>query len=745
MARLGTTKSGGLMSTLIQHLGSNATPSTTAAMNISNESLGFVASGNLENSHASGFARDFDTVLATVREGVKTALATGTASNEERLLGIGGTGTDAQLQAAAYIQMAVSQDKESIKQFHKRGIDTSVSNEEKVAVIGMPTGSGFQYLEANPSLESFDARNIEKMRGINVAVAFAAAIQDEYGEAFYRTVTVTSDTAGFEIETRHTVVEREIEHPQTGQWNGWTQHNLIDAFTDSTILLDDSTKIYPQVIVGDDESEMLFADKADVAPKQILANGGALIWSSMLRPGVSIPLLGVGYNEKIPGKLDQVASIDGDVRLDNVAFKITSSSGESIIPFNTSAFDGNGFYKSATGRDRRMSLDFPFNDFYLDATTLDKDGNPAAALSFLGTGAYTDLNLRLGGLIAGELDTEFGSVLVNPASASVRGVRRILGENDYENITDKVTIKAVSGEITKIELVGFEVDARRANLERRQMGIFCNTVVERTRYMVPLHPPVSIRRPITDTTSTIDVNSALHVVRARNSQHAVSQQFETREVLRQAVRHISYTTPTDKAPTIYGFGRLLVRPVLLEDTVNVADIIQNTASMTQTQNVAAVLFNKIRYMVTKAYTESRYQIALDAINGTAGERPTVVIGTDPTTASYLQVEGDPRAFAALGFKHRIVVSYDFRHRNKIVCGFVRENTSEIDVMSNGVMANIPELVTQIVLPYNGGNTDTTQVQGRTRHIPLLPIQVWLDVEGLEDAASDRADFKVDMG
>lgn len=60
------------------------------------------------------------------------------------------------------------------------------------------------------------------------------------------------------------------------------------------------------------------------------------------------------------------------------------------------------------------------------------------------------------------------------------------------------------------------------------------------------------------------------------------------------------------------------------------------------------------------------------------------------------------------------------------------------------MANIPELVTQIAMPYNGGFADTTQVQGRTRHIPLLPIQVWIDIEGLEQAASDRVDFKTTM-
>lgn len=745
MAILISGNSQGIIPALVERFGKSSSPSSAVSTNISTESMDFVVTGVRQENNRT-WQNDFNKVCDSIRADVKGLALDGVvASSEEKDLGFeNGAATEAQINAAAYIHMAVTASKENLVEFFKRGIDTSVESAKDVTVFGMPTGDGFQYLEANTSLESFDARNLEKMRGINVAVAFAAAIQDEYGEAFFRTVTVTSDTAGFEIETRISVVEKEIEHPQTGQWTGWKQHNLIDAFTDPTILLDDSTKLYPQVLVGNPESEMLFVPVTDIAPRAIIANGGAPIQTAPLRVGVSIPLLGVSYNEKIPGKQDQVVSIDGDVRIDKAYFKVTTASGSSIIAFNAAAFDGNGFLKSAQFRDRRLALDFPFNDFMLDGETLDIAGVPAVALDFMRVGANADMDLRIGGLIGGELDTEWGNVLVNPAVGELRGVRVIRGENDYENVTDKTVISAINAQLQKIELIGYEVDGRRANLDRRQMGIFTNTVTERVRYQIPLHPPVSIRRPLTDTSNTADMASALHAVRTRNSLHAVSMMFNIRENLRQAVKHISYTTPTDRAPAIQGYGRLLVRPVLYEDNLNVADILQNNASTQRTKDVGAAIMNKIKFLVTKAYTESRYQLALNGINGTVGERPVVVIGTDPTTAAYLQIEGDPRAFAGLGFKHKIVVSYDYRHRNKIACSFVRENVNEVDVLSHGVMANIPELVTQIALPYNGGIADTTQVQGRTRHIALLPIQVWIDLEGLEQAASDRVDFKTTM-
>ena len=167
----------------------------------------------------------------------------------------------------------------------------------------------------------------------------------------------------------------------------------------------------------------------------------------------------------------------------------------------------------------------------------------------------------------------------------------------------------------------------------------------------------------------------------------------------------------------------------------------NTSSANRLQDVQAAIVNKIRFGIASAYTESRYQPALDSINGTAGERPKVVIGTDPTVASYIMVNGDPRILG-LGFETQVVVTYDVRMRGKIAATFVRSNVSDIDILSFGNLAYIPELVTQAQLNFQGSTTNVTQVQNRNLHVVFLPILVWIEVEGLEQAVSDQVSFPV---
>ena len=105
------------------------------------------------------------------------------------------------------------------------------------------------------------------------------------------------------------------------------------------------------------------------------------------------------------------------------------------------------------------------------------------------------------------------------------------------------------------------------------------------------------------------------------------------------------------------------------------------------------------------------------------------------------VNGDPRILG-LGFEAQVVVSYDVRMRGKIVASFVRGNVSDVDVLSFGNLAYIPELVTQAMLNFNGSTTNVTQVQNRNLHVVFLPILVWIEVEGLEQAVADRLEFPV---
>lgn len=678
--------------------------------------------------------------LAASLENIFSSHFSASVSAEAKALGFGAEPTDAQLSAATIMAAALSSDS-SARQYHKSAMSTAVASQENIPVI-YPASGSYPHLDANPSLEAFDATNITDLKGYNVLFAFASALQDEFGEAFFPTVTLNPDTNGLEVKVRRTVVMREVFQPQTGLYNGWEYHNLLDAVSDSTILLDDTTRIYPRVIVGDAKSEMLFTDKTVIAPKEIIGNGGAKIMTAPLRPGQDIGLIGISANEKIPGRLDETDALNHAINVNKLYFKVKTTDGESVLAFDTTAFNGNNFLKSQQHRDRRVTLDFPITDLVVDGDTLDAFGNPAAALAFLHAAPFDNVKLKLRTTISGHGDLQFGHINVSPATARIGEARVVDSEGKYDIIRDEDTLDELNAKVVSIDLIGYEVKAFRANLNRRQLGLLIDSVEESVRYMIPLSAPISLKKPITDTATANDLAGPLNAIRLRNSLNAVTKLIEVRDVLRTVTPHVGYRSPTDPAPQVEGFARLMVRPSLHEETLNIADVISSPSSQNRYNDVVSVITNKIRYAVNAVYTESRYQPALDAINGTAGQKPTVVIGTDPTTAAYLMTEGDPRV--VLNFPNKVVVSYDVRMRGQIVCSFVRQGVTDVDLMSFGVMANIPELVTNAVLNYNGSNTEVTQVQARNLHVCFLPVMVWLNVEGLEHAAGNRVEFPVEI-
>jgi hypothetical protein len=77
---------------------------------------------------------------------------------------------------------------------------------------------------------------------------------------------------------------------------------------------------------------------------------------------------------------------------------------------------------------------------------------------------------------------------------------------------------------------------------------------------------------------------------------------------------------------------------------------------------------------------------------------------------------------------------------------IMSDTKDVSVAEDkgrfGNLAYIPELVTQAMLNFNGSTTNVTQVQNRNLHVVFLPILVWIEVEGLEQAVADRLEFPV---
>lgn len=647
---------------------------------------------------------------------------------------------DAALAAASLVALAM-RDAKSANAYQKAALSTAVSAQGATGGImeasGNPTFGYMNAVDKQVSLEAFDARNLEELRAFSVIFAFSAAIQDEFGEAFFQTITLSPDSTGLEVSQRRTMVQQEIRHPLTGEHVEWKQRNLLDAISDPTIVTNEATRIYPQVLVGNAKSEQHFVAKTLIAPVDALGANGAKIKVAPLKAGAKVNLLGAGANERTNGQPDQTDAIDHRVTVEGIYLRIKTAAGESIVRFDTRSFAQNGFNKSLEGRERRIVLDFPTKILTVNAQTVDYVTKaPATALGFLGTAPYEDVSISLGGHFTGEGSLQFGNITVNGAQVGVEGARVVRGPHDYDNITDETTLGDLTSQFQEVEFLGYDVKSFYANTNKRFLGLLLDSVEERVRYVIPLSPPISVQTPITGTATATDMAGPMNAQRIVNSINAVTKILENVEILRNVVPTIHYGMDTDEAPAIEGFGRVMVRPTLFDEKLNIANVISSSSSATRTQDVQAAIVNKIRYGVAHIFTESRLQPAIDAMNGTAGERPELVIGTDPKIASYIMVNGDPR-IVGLGFETKVVVTYDVRFRGKIYGSFVRKKTGDVDILSHGVFAYIPELVTQAQIPFNGATTNVTQVQNRNLHVIFLPVALYIEVEGLEQAASQQ--------
>ena len=647
---------------------------------------------------------------------------------------------DAALAAASLVALAM-RDPKSANAYQKAALSTAVSSQGATGGImeasGNPTFGYMNAVDKQVSLEAFDARNLEELRAFSVIFAFSAAIQDEFGEAFFQTITLSPDSTGLEVSQRRTMVQQEIRHPLTGEHVEWKQRNLLDAISDPTIVTNEATRIYPQVLVGNAKSEQHFVANTLIAPVNALGANGAKIKVAPLKAGAKINLLGAGANERTNGQPDQTDAIDHRVTVEGIYLRIKTAAGESIVRFDTRSFAQNGFNKSLEGRERRIVLDFPTKILTVNAQTVDYVTKaPATALGFLGAAPYEDVSISLGGHFTGEGSLQFGNITVNGAQVGVEGARVVRDPHDYDNITDETTLGDLKAQFQEVEFLGYDVKSFYANTNKRFLGLLLDSVEERVRYVIPLSPPISVQTPITGTATATDMAGPMNAQRIVNSINAVTKILENVEILRNVVPTIHYGMDTDEAPAIEGFGRVMVRPTLFDEKLNIANVISSSSSATRTQDVQAAIVNKIRYGVAHIFTESRLQPAIDAMNGTAGERPELVIGTDPKIASYIMVNGDPR-IVGLGFETKVVVTYDVRFRGKIYGSFVRKKTGDVDILSHGVFAYIPELVTQAQIPFNGATTNVTQVQNRNLHVIFLPVALYIEVEGLEQAASQQ--------
>jgi hypothetical protein len=186
-------------------------------------------------------------------------------------------------------------------------------------------------------------------------------------------------------------------------------------------------------------------------------------------------------------------------------------------------------------------------------------------------------------------------------------------------------------------------------------------------------------------------------------------------------------------------ARFLVTPFYEHQNYSAPAVVDSIKSHERAADIQASLVNMLRDMVYRMYRDSGFKAAADALAGGVAATPTVIIGTDPVIARYLQVTGD---FRTLGndFNVKIVSTLNINMRGKIRFSFGEFGEGKEGVpnpMHFGNMAWKPELTLILPLHRNGANSKEITVQPSFLHIVNLPIMGSIDVSGIESVVTAK--------
>lgn len=638
--------------------------------------------------------------------------------------------TDAQLDAGAAAMMAAG----NPTAYAARAMSVqNVPAMEGVQVYDGSFSSQTAWLtsESKVDMQAFDDRALTPNLGFNVIFNMAAARQDEFGETFYPTLVTTPDQNGVAFSLRKIMFYNEVRHSLSGKPTNFNMLNLLDAFVDASLLSQPLIDAIPYHVTGNVDNNANFVDTAVIAPFPAVANG-VTFNTSALKMGLEIDLLGLAQNPGVSptGTFDSFDSLDHRLALKQVYLRVVNAAAvTSIIPVNVSGLNRIQYLKSQEGLDREVNLNFYTADIPLTGTTLDVAGAAAAALTYLTGGTRNTWIVRLKFSVNGRANLQFGSVQAVASAVSIDSVWSDTGNHTLTQITDTALLNALKADLASLDLIGYTLTARRANLNRRTMGILVNTQEINEIHTIPLGTPITANNPVTQTQTATDITAPVTAARIINSNNAVTKIIEYASQL--SALKFSYDRKTP-VPNIQGIARNIIRPFYEYNTFDAATAINSIKSQDRSLDFSAALIDRIREIVYRMYRESGYQPALDAMLGHTGEKPMVIIGTDPVIARHLIVPGDTR-LASIGFESQVVTSMDSRMYGKIFITLTRQGNKAGEPLTFGCMPWMPELAATTQITRNGSTTIETTIQPRAMQINLTPLLIEIQVENLATA------------
>lgn len=574
------------------------------------------------------------------------------------------------------------------------------------------------------ALEAYDERENRNAQMYSIVYNLLASRQDDFCETFFPTIIVNPAEVGVTISVKLFYVYNDFKRAASGALANYGRKSIIRAYADADILKNELTKVVPVLRTGGgaDDNSALFA--ADVPSWSVALGSNVTVTTSALKVDQKVDLIGISQTNELlnSGLMGPSDSLDTFIKLDSVFVKLTDGTDTDIIRISTENIPAATFTYAPQGNYRRMILSLDSDGVVLDSKTVTVAGTAPALLPELATN-----KVRVQLAINGNVVLDKGDGVVNRGSLSLVTMRNAAGQ-----LITGASFNALAAKIASAEVIGYTLQAYRANSNIRQRGQLLDSQIEYRVITVPYRSPMSVIMPaIAAGDDTSALQNLITATGIRVSNEGVSSLLKAEASL---AAYNGVADANGELPEISAIGHFYVKPVYFSEEIDLSTTVDSLKSHERLKDIRAALVEKIRFYANEMYRQSEYKAAASVLTGNIGFKPTVIVGTDPVIYNYIQADGDLRTLGE-SFDVKIVSTLDIRVKGKIFISFgvfdSSRNTS-INPLSFGNMLYSPEITTKLPVSRDGQTSVELLVTPRFLHLPVLPVMTTLSVANLPE-------------
>lgn len=630
-----------------------------------------------------------------------------------------------QLTAAVMGALAATNTSKYIKAL--RGVSKIVPSNEDIKTITQtyngPAG-GLDVFTGEETkavaLENYNEKSQRDFRVVTVGYNLAASRQDEFAERIYPTTVINPIEGGVVQVLPYIAVMKDVHHSVNGaRWKN-DEVNMVEAYRDPSILDDNATDLIPAIDPAGTNAHY-FADPLLIPSETVVNEQNLSIETAPLKPGIRLDLMGnSNANQLIAANmLDVSDTIDPAGRLKALYIKVQGK----VVKFKVDRMPRAVFQPDLIGDTRGAKVDFWTDDLTISSVTRTIDGVQTAAMSELEQRGWV---LRLSVDFTGNISTSRGDSRFTNGDVAIA---KILNADRREIDITAGDGKVLADTINDLEIVGFDLQVRFTNTNRRQRGHLLQTRALQFRHPIPMHAPVTLPLSTMEDEGPGEVVKALTVnTNIRNSNNAVKTLLNYLAQLRELTGN-GFNRPVIN---VYeGALAAVMRPTYHYETMYLPDMIDTLKSKDRWDDVCSAILNKVKGILFPAYRNSNIEAAFRVISGNQDERPIFLFCTDKEIANYLMTKGDDRTLGAY-LEYDIVSTNNELFDGKLVVVPTRKTPVENDILSFGQFFYVSTIIADLPIT-RGGNQVTREIAAIpfNLHINNVPFALEFDVSGFE--------------